>query len=604
MSHRHLGRLPPLQAIGRSQCVEEDEPPEISDSEVDHFLIECNHQGSSYYYEPEHSDATAQSLSRQFRVLNPGNHVCKKTGQNATSFSHCKYGVDFANKYSQLHTLMETRARLQLVRDYVSRINAFALFVKDVELITQAEYAMWYRICHNTVLETPETKLEFLSSICEDLRVHMSHWNSIKQLVHTDRWLKPLLPQLLCEMEQIRIRLHHLRDTTIWWIEQFICVGLRVLAHCDLERATDESLWGITRGIEDFNAVVAAVQSESLQNEGAAGRRLHHPGHTVGATGLNSYRNLAESVQPIPVPEVLSLVASERCKYAAVVTHQFFAGSPELLRTVLKCRLPEYSWCEDFLTKTGSRFPAQTDTSDYGTGSHRSINTSLLRVAGIVAPDLSHHASPLIDFSRREHQFAQKFLQMISHSTKLLKKSRKVSTRRDLASSVTTSQERSRSTHGGLAFSITASQEGSRSTHRKPAFSITTSQERSRSPNAHHQEDGGMKLDSTMMVRPVGASNSPVLSVSFSPEGKDMKRKSVSWGDASEATVVQRLSHQYMEVLWQHFARALLQFFQNPVWGGVDAAMGQMGPVSLWPDVAVMMVVKMIQQTCVKGEWT
>lgn len=579
MSHRHLGRLPPLQAIGRSQCVEDDEPPDISDSEVDQFLSQAARQDAPYYYEAEHSDTAAQALSNQFRVLNPGSHVCKKVNENATSFTHCKYGVAFASKYSQLRELMETRARLQLVRDYASRVNAAALFVKDVERICQEECLMWHNICHNTLTEAPETKLEYLSAICDDLRVHMNHWNSIKQLLHTDRWLRPLLPQLLSEMNHVRDKLVHLRDTAIWWISYFIHTGLRVLAHCDLERATDESLWGITRGIEDFSAIVTAVQSEHQQNnflvnstvspndlfthDSKVSRHLKVP----GASAMNSYRNLGEGIKAIPVSDVLSLVASERCKYAAAVTHQFFASSSELLRVVLKKRLVEYSWCEDFKGRLQDGTRSQMNTSDYhsATGSHMSLNTSLLRVGGLVAPDLSHHSSPLIDFARREHQFAQKFLQMICHSTKLLKKSPKASQ------------------------------------HRKLSLSASSSQEDS--PSLCHRENGAVMMDTASLVEPVGSASGPCKSKNHMTVRVECKeRKSVSWGDATEASLIQQLTHHYMESLWQHFAPALLHFLRNPVWGGVDATQGQLGSVTLCPDVIIIMLVKMIQQTCVKGQ--
>ena len=82
-----------------------------------------------------------------------------------------------------------------------------------------------YRICHNGLESPPVTKLECLSSICEDLRVHMNHWNSVKQLLYTDPWLRPQLAALVLQIHPVQTRLHQLRNTAIWWIDRLIQVS-------------------------------------------------------------------------------------------------------------------------------------------------------------------------------------------------------------------------------------------------------------------------------------------------------------------------------------------------------------------------------------------
>ena len=41
----------------------------------------------------------------------------------------------------------------------------------------------------------------------------------------------------------------------MWWVGQFISVGMRVLPHSDLSRLSQSDLWQITKGIEEFNAI-------------------------------------------------------------------------------------------------------------------------------------------------------------------------------------------------------------------------------------------------------------------------------------------------------------------------------------------------------------
>ena len=51
------------------------------------------------------------------------------------------------------------------------------------------------------------------------------------------------------------LRVCRLESTAIWWVGQFISVGMRVLPHSDLSRLSQSDLWQITKGIEEFNAI-------------------------------------------------------------------------------------------------------------------------------------------------------------------------------------------------------------------------------------------------------------------------------------------------------------------------------------------------------------
>ena len=563
-----------LQSIGRTTCVDIEEPPELSESEIDDpFVAQSVVQREPYYFEPDHADAAAAGLGKIFKVLNPGNNICKKPPPNTANFIHCGSSVQFARKYSHLRELLEARSRLQLVRDYTSRLNAAAMFVDDLERITMCECQTWHDICHDTLTGVPETNLECLSSICEDLRVHMSHWNSIKQLVHMDCWLRPLLPRLLLEMDIVRQRLYDLRDKAIWWIEQLIQVGLKVLAHSDLDRQTEDSLWGITRGLEDFNNVVMLIKSESSHNHSlrwaqqgewwnpTTSRNVLKYSTRQMALDMNSYRYLGETVKPIAFGQVLKLLAGERAKYAAASTHHFFTGSNELLRLVLKNKLPEYSWGKVY-SNCEQSLRSLADTSDYhsASSSHTSNKISVLRVGNLILPDLSQKVSPLVDFARKEYDFAQHFLQIVCASTMLLNKSPRLP-------------------------HCTPSQRGQRNTEHVPNFV--------NSPDLVAHRGSGRKVK--------GFSSRSKNQHEQHFDLKDSTRKSVSWGDAGKFTQIRQLTLAYMDLLWQYFGDYLTEFFQRPVWGGSEAAQGQLGTIHLWPDVISMIVIKIINQTCVTG---
>ena len=541
-----------------------EDPPDFDEDDVDNFLNTYEVGGQRpeiYYFELEHARSTAEALNHTFKVLKPGNHVSKRSAENSSGFTHCRHGVTLGKKYGQLCELIEARASLQLIRDYTSRINAASMFVKDLESVTREECQMWYGISHNCLSGPPETKLECLSAICEDLRVHMNHWNSIKQLIHTDKWLRTLLPSLCTEMDIVRQKLAHLRNIAMWWIDRLIHVGFRVLAHCDPERLGHDALWSITRGLEDFNNIVTEVKAENQHEMMGTPKQamLFHGGgsQTLHCSSLslahfnpaqsNSIKNLGESLKPIPFSRVLNLLACERAKYAAASTQEFFTTSEEYLNLLLKEKQSAFSWVENPQRQRAGK--VGTETSDYhsASGSHVSLSTAMLKVGNSVAPDLSKLHSPLGEFARREQNFANKFLQIVCHSTSLLRKPNTC----------------------GFGQRIHPASRKSQSNNAPKAS-------KAHAPSRNHDDE-------------------PALSKS------DPKRKSVSWGDAAEVTIISQLTQRYVDLLWQYFGNHFVEFLRNPIWGGIDNTLDHLGNMVLIPDIGIMLLVRMIQQTCLKG---
>lgn len=108
------------------------------------------------------------------------------------------------------------------------KCSAFYCFEVYVLTARCLKYCWLFQICHNTMSDAPQTKLELLTTICEDLHVHMNHWNSLKQLLHTDVWLQSFLPYLSSQIDIVRRTLFQLRDSALWWIDRLIRVGLQV----------------------------------------------------------------------------------------------------------------------------------------------------------------------------------------------------------------------------------------------------------------------------------------------------------------------------------------------------------------------------------------
>ena len=494
------------------------------------------------------------------QVLQPGGHVSKTSQQHVPLLAHSRYSVDFADRYAELRTLLEARSRLQLVRDYTSRLNAAAMFGADVEQCARDEYSTWRQIVENALTAPPTTKLECLSAVCDDLRLHMNHWHSIRTRVHTDPYLRGQLPGLSRQLNVVHRKLVHIRDRTLFWIGRLIEVGFRVLAHCDTAHLTQEMLWAITRGLEDYNTIATEISPEIAPTK----QRLS-PLSVIG------------NVKPVPFLHILNLLASERAKYAAAMTHQFFSASDEFLALVLRTRLPDYTWGEDVIrpgartnsgAQLGSAAGSTSDTSDYHTGSQVSLSTAMLRVGTITAPDLSRHMSPIVDFTRREQEFAGKFFHIVCASTSLLKKSSV------LPSTAQPSIPTPRTKRVSLRYQ----------NHPKPdSTPPPASTLKSRSDND--------------VLMPLKTDKEPRKTQST----PNSSRKSVSWGDSAEVGIIQQLTYKYLDLMWEYFGAQLGDFFVAPVHGGVDSTAGQLGNIRLCKDIVSILIVRMIQQTCLKG---
>eukprot|EP00105_Crassostrea_gigas_P038804 XP_019922952.1 PREDICTED: uncharacterized protein LOC105328713 isoform X1 [Crassostrea gigas] len=489
------------------------------------------------------AEETLKLFRKPFKIVNPGNHITKRTPEySSISFMHCRHLQGLGKQYMNLRSVMEERARLEFLRDCLFRIKSVTTFVHDLENLVQAEYRTYYAIMHNCLMDNPSSKIYCLNALCEDLRTHVGHWNNIKQCLHNNRWLQPILGRLYLDLEYVRRVLSQLYSDAIYWMEKLIVIGLQVFAHGSMATLTQEIVWNIARGLEDFNNVANGLFKsrymsisyfilEHLQSEmtnltcKSDPRVTNHPGH------------VSFSVKSIPFSKILNIIAVERAKYAAIETHRFFTANEDFVRILYSGKLPNYVWNDE--VQYPGHISHHLDTSDYHTasGSMTSISGAILKVGSVRAPDLTPYEPPLNEFARHENEFAENFLLIVCNSTNLLRKG----------------------------------ESSSKSKHK--------SGKSPRSPSS----------------KPPKGQDTPVLSRA------DSKRKTVSWGDSADTSIRSQLTNRYMDVLWRFFGSALEQCFYEPLWGCRSNQMvGELGSVVLSGATVVTVVRNMMEHVCLK----
>lgn len=462
--------------------------------------------GNEREFDSVDAEETIKLFRKPFQILNPGQHVSRRHSEHGNiSFLHCRHVLKIGQQYLELRKVLEERARLEFLRDCLFRIKSVSAFVKDLENLVQAEYRTLYGITHNCLTEAPMSKLYCLNGLCEDLRVHVGHWNTIKQRLHTSKWLLPILGCLYIDVEHIRDKLFQLYNNAIYWMEKLIMIGLKVFAHGSYANLTHEILWNITRGLEDFNNILNGLPK--ARGKTVFVKEIYHKLEKILAPSAalsNLSRHAGISVKAIPFVNVMNILAGERARYAAHQTHRFFTANDEFMRILFSGKLPLYVWNDEVQRRPMSAIPG-LDTSDYhtATGSATSISGAVLKVGSVKAPDLSHEPPPLSTFAQNEQTFAEAFLQIVCHSTHILRKS-----------------------------------ESSKTKH-KPGRSSSKAE----------------------TDRPPKGPDTPVLSRS------DSKRKTVSWGDSADSTIKDQLVKKYLDVLWKEFGSALELCFYEHDWG-------------------------------------
>lgn len=548
--HGGRGRLPNLNTVGRAHCVDEDDPPDTRDYEIDIGNVSHSEPGPSETessFNINDAEESVKSLRKSFHILSPGGHVCKRNPEHGgVGFIHCRHSMKLASSYAHLRSIMEKQSKLAFMRDCVFRIRSASTYVHELQNLVYAEYRTFYTIRHNCSTDIPVTKLYCLNALCEDLRLHVGHWNAIKQRLHTNRWLQPHMETLAFEIEYVRKTLIQLRDSAIYWLDRLIHIGLEVFAHNDLDRVTHEMLWNITRGLEDFNSAANGIRSPALSSTAQLSYNLHWqiPKHLcsdpLSPLNSNNLGNIISSIRAVPFTKVLNILANERSRYAALETHKFFTINEEFQYLIRTSKLPSNIW--NNRQQKIVKKKVSPDTSDYhtATDSMTSLNATMLKVGNVRVPDVSDLMSPLVDFARKEQEFSDKFLLIVCNSTNLLKKN---------------------------------------GTHQ--VRSVRKSTKTPRSP----------------FHLPRGPMGTPVLSRSDSA-----RRKTVSWGDSADSSVRSHLVSRYMDTMWHFFGNNLNILFHEPSWKSENTVLqSEFGSIFLSSDTIVQILCQMMEYVCFKG---
>ncbi|XP_042349163.1 uncharacterized protein ccdc142 isoform X2 [Plectropomus leopardus] len=163
--------------------------------------------------------------------------------------------------YTALWRLLEQRSLLLFIHEYTRRARLSAAFISRVSLLLEEQRKKPQLTLHQTRSSCSSVSVG-LSSLSQELRVHLNHWSCLFSKVQSDPYLRPALvrhTRLLLEVKQT-LDLVGLQALIV--MERYVCVLLSAVAHTELDSVPRDVLEDILAGTELYNQAVGEQRAQ------------------------------------------------------------------------------------------------------------------------------------------------------------------------------------------------------------------------------------------------------------------------------------------------------------------------------------------------------
>ncbi|KAM9413087.1 uncharacterized protein ccdc142 isoform 1-T3 [Salvelinus alpinus] len=300
---------------------------------------------------------TSQSSSRLQRLdqgmlgLSPQCQVLRgpRTGQLQScvrglttegSFYHHPPAATLSQHYGQLQYLLEQRAQLLFLHEYARRTRVTTVYVDKLTSLLERELGLL--MDRSRVLERPNSAWSFgMGGLCQELRIHVSHWDALCAKAQSDVWLRTVLFQRTETLAVMRRTLRVLGLQALVLMERCIYTALSALASAQLARVPRDALEDLLAGAEVFNQV---LEEQRFQHRGSRWRT-----QTLQLSdwpGLSSRQPTRRGSLPAPFPvvELMRILAEHRGQIAAEQLYQWASQQSFLHSQALHTGAPAPTW--------------------------------------------------------------------------------------------------------------------------------------------------------------------------------------------------------------------------------------------------------------------
>ncbi|XP_034147824.1 uncharacterized protein ccdc142 isoform X2 [Esox lucius] len=258
------------------------------------------------------------------------------------SFYHHPRSAALSQHYGQLQGLLEQRAQLLFLHEYARCTRVAMLYVNKLTSLLERELGLLTN--RSRVLERPNSAWCFgMEATCQELRVHVSHWESLCAKARSDVWLRTTLFQRTETLAVMRRTLRVLGLQALVLMEQCIYTALSALASAQLARVPRDALEDLLAGVEVFNQVLEEQRVKRGDSRWRTQTLLLSDWY--GPSRMQAARG-STFPAPLPVVELMRIMSEHRGQIAAEQLYQWASQQSCLYSQALHSGAQAPTWEE------------------------------------------------------------------------------------------------------------------------------------------------------------------------------------------------------------------------------------------------------------------
>uniref|UniRef100_A0A8C1YP76 Coiled-coil domain containing 142 n=1 Tax=Cyprinus carpio TaxID=7962 RepID=A0A8C1YP76_CYPCA len=210
----------------------------------------------------QHLGQTLQSFSSQCHMFcDPASGgrqfgcIMGLSSSEEDDFYHHPQAAAFSQHYCQLQHLMDHRAQLLFLHEYSRRTHVATCFVRQLDSVLEKTYLLLTET--GQVVEQPDFTWNLsLRALCQEMQVHVNHWDLLWAKARSDFHLRRVLFRHVKTLASMQQNLHSLGFQAFWLMERCIHTALAALTSAQLDRVPRDALVDLLCAVELYNQIV------------------------------------------------------------------------------------------------------------------------------------------------------------------------------------------------------------------------------------------------------------------------------------------------------------------------------------------------------------
>ncbi|XP_060741775.1 uncharacterized protein ccdc142 [Tachysurus vachellii] len=323
----------------------------------DHFIA-CQDFTSRSSQRLQHLEHTVLSLSSQCRVLHGSGGSLRgcirglSTSEEVEFYYHPQAAV-FSQHYAQLQHLLEQRAQLLFLHEYGRRCRAANCFISRLGDVLGKARLLASRVQSSNEQVNASWDLD-LRAMCEELQVHLGHWDMLYARVCSDHFLQTVLFSHTEMVGSMQRGLWLLGQQAMLLIENCMHTVIKALAATQLACVPRDALEDLLSAVELYNHVIAKPRAQKKAEDWSL--------QTLFTSDCSHMRSglPRKHVRPgaLSVVEILRITAQLRAQIAAMQLYSWTCQQTDLFSLSGKTSMKWGYWdCPSLLIPPASGQP-------------------------------------------------------------------------------------------------------------------------------------------------------------------------------------------------------------------------------------------------------